>query len=163
MNFAQIAGLGFLMAQAVFAALPILIVYIVLPEVHRARGRPERRCDERVLACASLLCCAALAGCGVPQAPNEIVVQRFFGTCDAEYGTRTDVAKARRRVRNHHDADQQFRAENPDIQVRVSTVAWPGYNQLSAQLAAGDPPDVVTMHESAMPDYPVARAARADG
>ena len=29
MNFAQTEGLGFLMAQAVFAALPILIVYIV--------------------------------------------------------------------------------------------------------------------------------------
>ena len=27
-NFAESAGLGFLMAQAVFAALPILIVYV---------------------------------------------------------------------------------------------------------------------------------------
>ncbi|MET0536289.1 MAG: sugar ABC transporter substrate-binding protein, partial [Steroidobacter sp.] len=37
---------------------------------------------------------AVLAGCGVRQAPNEIIVQRFFGTCRAEYGTRTDVEKA---------------------------------------------------------------------
>ena len=29
MNYAQTSGLGFLMAQAVFASLPILIVYIV--------------------------------------------------------------------------------------------------------------------------------------
>jgi multiple sugar transport system permease protein len=29
MNFAQTNGLGFLMAQAVFASLPILIVYII--------------------------------------------------------------------------------------------------------------------------------------
>ena len=29
MNFAQTNGLGFLMAQAVFASLPILIVYVI--------------------------------------------------------------------------------------------------------------------------------------
>ena len=57
----------------------------------------------------------------------------------------------------------RFAAENPDIRVTVSTVPWPGYNQLSAQLGAGDIPDVVTMHESAIPDYRVARPARADG
>jgi multiple sugar transport system permease protein len=29
MNYAQTSGLGFLMAQAVFASIPILIVYII--------------------------------------------------------------------------------------------------------------------------------------
>ncbi|MET0535789.1 MAG: extracellular solute-binding protein, partial [Steroidobacter sp.] len=40
-----------------------------------------------------------------------------------------------------------------DIRVRLNPVPWPGYNQLSAQIAAGDPPDLVTMHFSAIPDY----------
>ena len=29
MNYAQTSGLGFLMAQAVFASIPILIVYVI--------------------------------------------------------------------------------------------------------------------------------------
>ncbi len=34
-----------------------------------------------------------------------------------------------------------------------NTVFWPGYDQLTAQLAANGPPDLVTMHSSAIPDY----------
>lgn len=105
----------------------------------------------RVLA--ALLMLAALAGCGVRQAPNEIVVQRIFGTCRAEYGNRTDVEKAETECGIMTTLINRFAAENPDVRVRVSPVAWPGYNQLSAQLAAGDPPDLVTMHFSAIPDY----------
>jgi multiple sugar transport system substrate-binding protein len=94
-----------------------------------------------------------LASCGVRQAPNEIVVQRFFGTCRAEYGSRTDVEKAEGECGIMTTLINRFAAENPDVRVRVSPVAWPGYNQLSAQIAAGDPPDLVTMHFSAIPDY----------
>jgi multiple sugar transport system substrate-binding protein len=32
-------------------------------------------------------------------------------------------------------------------------VYWPGYDQLSAALAAGNPPDVVTMHQAVIGDY----------
>lgn len=95
----------------------------------------------------------ALSGCGVAQAPNEIVVQRFFGTCDAQYGSQTDVASAQTECGIITTLINKFREQNPDISVRVSTVAWPGYNQLSAQMATNDSPDVVTMHESAIPDF----------
>lgn len=105
----------------------------------------------RALAIFALL--VVLVGCGVQQAPNEIVVQRFFGTCRAEYGARTDVEKAEGECGIMTTLINRFAAENPDIRVRVSPVAWPGYNQLSAQIAAGDPPDLVTMHFSAIPDY----------
>jgi multiple sugar transport system substrate-binding protein len=47
----------------------------------------------------------------------------------------------------------QFEAANPDIKVIENTVFWPGYDQLTAQLAANGPPDLVTMHSSAIPDY----------
>jgi multiple sugar transport system substrate-binding protein len=96
---------------------------------------------------------AGMSGCGVSQEPNEIVVQRFFGTCNAQYGTQTDVSSAQTECGIITTLLNKFAAENPDIKVTVSTVAWPGYNQLSAQLATGDAPDVVTMHESAMPDF----------
>lgn len=99
------------------------------------------------------VCALLFAGCGISQAPNEIVVQRFFGTCNAQYGTDTNVAAAQTECGIITTLLNRFRAENPDIKVTVSTVAWPGYNQLSAQIATGDAPDVVTMHESAIPDF----------
>ncbi|MFC4310854.1 extracellular solute-binding protein [Steroidobacter flavus] len=105
----------------------------------------------RVLA--TVLSCVVLASCGVRQAPNEIVVQRFFGTCKAEYGNRTDVENAEGECGIMTTLINKFSAENPDVKVRVSPVAWPGYNQLAAQLASGDPPDLVTMHLSAISDY----------
>jgi multiple sugar transport system substrate-binding protein len=37
--------------------------------------------------------------------------------------------------------------------VQVNTVFWPGYDQLTAQLAANDEPDLVTMHASVISDY----------
>ena len=35
----------------------------------------------------------------------------------------------------------------------MNVVAWPGYPQLTAQIAARDPPDLVTMHEGVISDY----------
>ena len=101
-----------------------------------------------------MACLAALvAGCGARQADNEIVVQRFFGMCRAEYGERTDVSNAQGECGIITTLINKFSAEHPEYRVRVSFVAWPGYSQLAAQLAAGDPPDVVTMHQSAISDY----------
>jgi multiple sugar transport system substrate-binding protein len=93
------------------------------------------------------------AGCGVSQEPNEIVVQRFFGDCRAQYGRVTDVSAAESECGIITALLNRFSADNPDIRVTVSIVPWPGYNQLSAQIGAGDAPDVVTMHESAIPDF----------
>lgn len=103
-----------------------------------------------VLAAATM---TTTASCGVSQAPNEIVVQRFFGACSADYGDKTDVAAAQGECGIITTLINRFNAENPQTHVKVSTVAWPGYNQLSAQLAAGDAPDLVTMHDSAIADY----------
>jgi len=94
-----------------------------------------------------------LAGCGARQDDNEIVVQRFFGTCRAEYGQRTDVENANGECGIITTLINQFAKAHPELRIRVSPVAWPGYNQLSAQLAAGDPPDVLVMHMSAISDY----------
>lgn len=112
----------------------------------------------------------ALSACGVRQADNEIVVQRFFGTCAAQYGRNIDVSSAHGECGIMTTLINKFRAAHPEYRVRVSPVAWPGYNQLAAQLATGDPPDLVTMHESAISDYqsrgllePIGRELRAAG
>lgn len=94
-----------------------------------------------------------LAGCAPTDERPEIVVQRFFGECGAAYGESTDVAAAETECGILTTLINRFAAENPDIRVKVNVVAWPGYPQLAAQIAAGDPPDLVTMHQSVIPDY----------
>lgn len=98
---------------------------------------------------------AALAGACAPPADDrpEIVVQRFFGECGAAYGDSTDVTAADSECGILTTLINRFQAENPDIDVKVNVVAWPGYPQLAAQIAAGDPPDLVTMHQSVISDY----------
>lgn len=84
---------------------------------------------------------------------TEITLQRIFGTCEAEYGDVTDVDSAQGECGIITALINKFEAENPHIEVRVNTVFWPGYDQLTAQLAANDEPDLVTMHASVIPDY----------
>lgn len=80
-------------------------------------------------------------------------VQRFFGACDAEFGQNTDVSKAVGECGIMTSLINKFEADNPDIHVNVTTVEWPGYDQLTAQFASGDAPDIVTIHESVLSDY----------
>ena len=101
----------------------------------------------------ALLLGALLVSCGQGDKRTTIVVQRFFGECGAAYGASTDVAKAETECGILTTMINKFVAENPDIQVKINVVAWPGYPQLSAQIAAGDPPDLVTMHQSVISDY----------
>lgn len=96
----------------------------------------------------------ALAGCApAKRGPVEITLQRFFGACDAQYGNSADVAAADGECGIITTLVNKFNTDNPDVHVKVNIVYWPGYDQLSAALAAGDPPDLVTMHQSAISDY----------
>ena len=94
-----------------------------------------------------------LAACGNPDGRTQLVIQRFFGACQAEFGTLADPGKAQGECGIITAMINQFEAANPDIKVIENTVFWPGYDQLTAQLAANGPPDLVTMHSSAIPDY----------
>ncbi len=109
------------------------------------------------LACACFFACTALlaiSDCSRrADEPRQITLQRFFGACDAEYGNSTNVAAAEGECGIITTLINKFNAENPDLHVRVNVVYWPGYDQLSAELAAGDPPDLVTMHQSVISDY----------
>ena len=101
-----------------------------------------------------LLLALAMGSCAPPpSAKTEIVLQRFFGSCDADYGRSTDVAKAEGECGIVTTLVNRFEAENPDVHVRTNIVFWPGYDQLTAQMAANDSPDLVTMHASVVSDY----------
>ena len=95
----------------------------------------------------------ALAGCSGHDTRTTLTVQRFFGECGTVYGHSTDVAAAESECGILTTLLNKFEAENPDIRIKLNIVAWPGYPQLSAQIAAGDPPDIVTMHQSVISDY----------
>lgn len=107
----------------------------------------------RARAFLSLFAAVALAACAARDDVTEIQVQRVFGECGAEIGGRTDAQALDSECAVMTALINAFRAENPDVRVRVNIAPWPGYDQLSARLAAGDPPDLVTMHVSSIPDY----------
>jgi multiple sugar transport system substrate-binding protein len=95
----------------------------------------------------------ALAGCEAGDDQTHIYLQRFFGECGAEFGASTDVARAEGECGIMTSLINRFNAENADVEVDVNVVAWPGYPQLTAQMAARDPPDLVTMHAGVISDY----------
>lgn len=103
-----------------------------------------------VLALAAL---ASLLGCSGDERRTGIYVQRFFGECGAVYGQATDLGRAEGECGIVTTLFNRFNADNPDLRVATNVVAWPGYSQLSAQIAAGDPPDLVTIHQGVMSDY----------
>lgn len=96
---------------------------------------------------------AALGSCKPADHKTHIYLQRFFGECSAQYGGITDVSKAEGECGIMTALVDSFNAQNPDIHIDVNVVAWPGYPQLTAQVAARDPPDLVTMHEGVISDY----------
>ncbi len=102
---------------------------------------------------ASALALLALGSCARSDHKTHIYLQRFFGECGADYGSSIDVAKAQGECGIITTLVNRFNAENPDVHIDVNVVAWPGYPQLTAQMAARDPPDLVTMHEGIISDY----------
>lgn len=102
---------------------------------------------------ASLLAALALGSCAPEERKTHLYLQRFFGECTAEYGRNTDIAKAEGECGIMTSMINRFNADNPDVDVDVNVVAWPGYPQLTAQMAARDPPDLVTMHAGVISDY----------
>jgi multiple sugar transport system substrate-binding protein len=102
---------------------------------------------------AALLAALALGSCAPADHRTHLYLQRFFGECGAEYGGNTDIARAEGECGIITTMIARFNAENPDIRIDVNVVAWPGYPQLTAQVAARDPPDLVTMHEGVISDY----------
>lgn len=101
----------------------------------------------------AILAMLLLASCGRSDGGETIYLQRFFGECGAVYGQTTDVSKVEGECGIITTLINQFNAGNHGVNVSQNVVAWPGYPQLTAQVAARDPPDVVTMHSGVISDY----------
>ena len=84
---------------------------------------------------------------------TDIYLQRFFGECGAQFGSTTDVSKVEGECGIITTMINKFNVQNSDIELSSNVVAWPGYPQLNAQMAARDPPDLVTMHTGLISDY----------
>ena len=107
----------------------------------------------RLLAIAAVLIASSCSQVAGRDDRAEIYLQRFFGECTAEFGRTTDVSKVEGECGIITTMINKFNAQNPDVHVSSNVVAWPGYPQLSAQMAAKDPPDLVTMHTGVISDY----------
>ena len=117
-------------------------------------GVGSRLSSWRITGLSCILFALSLTSCAPKDQYTHITVQRIFGEC------RANVPQGQKPLRNPDGECEiitglldEFEKENPDIKLKVNIAAWPGYDQLSAEYAAGDPPDLVTMHMSAMPDY----------
>ena len=104
---------------------------------------------------ALLWLCAALTlgSCSSGEDGTHIYLQRFFGECGAVFGSTIDVAKVEGECGIITSMINRFNATSKGVRVSQNVVAWPGYPQLTAQVAARDPPDVVTMHSGVISDY----------
>jgi hypothetical protein len=95
-----------------------------------------------------------VAGSG-PAAAVDITFARFFGACEADYGTVTDVSQARGECGIITALTNKFNATNPDgIVVKPQIIEWnPYYDQLTARIASRDVPAIAVMHTAVLGDY----------
>jgi multiple sugar transport system substrate-binding protein len=100
-----------------------------------------------------LLAALILGSCAKGDERTHVYLQRFFGECGAEYGSKTDVSKAEGECGIITTLTNAFNATDGKAVIDTNVIAWPGYPQLTAQMAAGDPPDLVSMHENVISDY----------
>ncbi len=102
-----------------------------------------------------LLAASLAAGPALAQPKTEITFARFFGACEADYGTSQDVAKARGECGVMTTLVNLFNATNKDnIVVKPQIIEWgPYYQQLNARFAAKDIPTIAVMHAAQLGDY----------
>jgi multiple sugar transport system substrate-binding protein len=86
-------------------------------------------------------------------APSTLQLWRIFNECASnfegvtELGDTTDVCAVQQVLAN------QWNAEHPELQVETTSLVWPGIVELNASLAAGTPPDIMSMHAFRIPAY----------
>ena len=104
----------------------------------------------RRLALAALLGSTATTASAV-----ELSLLRFFGDCQADYGTVTDMTKANGECGIITALTNKFNAENTlGATVTTQTVEWGAYyDQLTATYSTGNIPDIAVMHSSVMPNF----------
>ena len=94
--------------------------------------------------------------CSMAQAEEKTVVSfaRFFGSCEADFGTVTDISKSAGECGIITAMTNKFNAENPDVEVKTQVIEWgPYYDQLGARIIAKDIPAIAVMHEAVLGDF----------
>lgn len=85
--------------------------------------------------------------------PTTLQLWRIFNECTSQYegvtqlGDTTDVCAVQQILAN------QWNAEHPELQVETTSLVWPGIVELNASLAAGSPPDLMSLHAFRIPAY----------
>ena len=102
---------------------------------------------------------AATVGGALAQAKTEITFARFFGACEADYGSSQDFKAARGECGVMTTLVNHFNATNTqNIVVKPQIIEWgPYYQQLTARIAARDIPNIAVMHTSQLGDFVRAR------
>jgi multiple sugar transport system substrate-binding protein len=87
------------------------------------------------------------------QDSGSIQLWRFFNECASKFqgvteiGDTTDVCAVQQILAN------QWNAQHPDAQVQTTSLVWPGIVELNSALAAGTPPDIMSLHAFRIPAY----------
>jgi multiple sugar transport system substrate-binding protein len=103
------------------------------------------------LAVATLVAAGATQGALAQE--GTLSLWRIFNECTTQYegvtelGDTTDVCAVQQIMAN------AWNAEHPDLQVKTTSLVWPGIVELNAALAAGTPPDLFTLHAFRIPTY----------
>ncbi|WP_020680166.1 extracellular solute-binding protein [Marinobacterium rhizophilum] len=98
---------------------------------------------------------AALTQPVAAQQETEVTLSRFFGSCEADYGSVADVTKARGECGIITALVNKFNTTNElGVVVKPQVAEWATYyDQLTARLAARDVPTIAVMHESVLGDF----------
>lgn len=86
--------------------------------------------------------------------PVKLTFHRFFGECSDKYKGVTDLTKGTDECSEITLLTNKWNAEHPEAPLDI-TVTDQGahYTNLSAEMAAGEPPDIVIMHGAQIPNY----------
>ena len=109
----------------------------------------------------ALLLAAAPSIAPTAVAAAELQLWRFFNECAAKYPPdvvtidNADVCAVQQIIAN------QWNAANPELQVKTTSLLWPGIVELNSALSAGTPPDIVSLHAFRVPAY-ASKGALAD-
>ena len=131
------------MAQAVFAGLPVLILYLFFQRhivsavaggggailITKPKGGTSCRYEEELPGLLSAHRRRARGDCSAgpaaAQPKTEITFARFFGACESDYGTSQDVAHARGECGVMTTLVNLFNATNKDnIVVKPQIIEW---------------------------------------
>jgi len=106
-----------------------------------------------LLAFVALAIALTVSPAAAQSSPTTIQLWRFFNECGSifegvtQLGDTTDVCAVQQILAN------QWNAEHPELQVQTTSLVWPGIVELNAALAAGTPPDIMSMHSFRIPAY----------